>query len=87
MVPRGWAVVLEVHVEAAVDGSDELRLCPLGAKGRPYREHFLDLHGLGAGKQRGVTTCYSVRNRSASAARASMLTARRLAATASCRSP
>ncbi|GAA0911361.1 DUF3616 domain-containing protein [Nonomuraea longicatena] len=38
-VLRGWAVVLEIAPESA--GGGRMRL------GRPYRKHFLDLHGLG----------------------------------------
>lgn len=44
-VLRGWAVVLELHVED--DGAQELRLKKIGPKGRAYRRHFLNLRGLG----------------------------------------
>ncbi|MGB7922990.1 MAG: DUF3616 domain-containing protein [Pyrinomonadaceae bacterium] len=44
-VLRGWAVVLELHVED--DGDRELRLKKIGPKGRAYRKHFLNLGGLG----------------------------------------
>jgi hypothetical protein len=44
-VLRGWAVVLELHLE---DGdSQQLRLKRIGPKGRAYRKHFLNLGGLG----------------------------------------
>jgi hypothetical protein len=44
-VLRGWAVVLELEPREA--GKGELRLKRIGAKGRRYRKHFLDLRGLG----------------------------------------
>jgi hypothetical protein len=44
-VLRGWAVVLELHVED--DGGSALRLKRIGPKGRAYRRHFLNLGGLG----------------------------------------
>lgn len=44
-VLRGWAVVLELHVED--DGASELGLKRIGPKGRAYRKHFLNLGGLG----------------------------------------
>lgn len=44
-VLRGWAVVLELHVEDGAAG--ELRLKQIGPKGRAYRRHFLNLGGLG----------------------------------------
>lgn len=44
-VLRGWAVVLELHLED--DGARELRLKKIGPKGRAYRKHFLNLGGLG----------------------------------------
>ena len=44
-VLRGIAVVLEVAAEPKADG--ELALHPLGADGRCYRKHFLDLGGNG----------------------------------------
>ena len=43
-VLRGWAIVLELKVDA--EGS-ELRLRPIGPKDRPYRKHFLNLEGCG----------------------------------------
>ncbi|MCC2957511.1 DUF3616 domain-containing protein [Massilia sp. IC2-477] len=45
-VLRGWAVVVEV---APVDDAEpgRLRLGPVDDEGRPYRKHFVDLHGLG----------------------------------------
>lgn len=44
-VLRGWAVVLELHVEDGKAG--ELKLKKIGPKGRAYRRHFLNLGGLG----------------------------------------
>ncbi len=44
-VLRGWAVVIELQVSAAVDGA--LTLDSLGAAGRPYLKHLLQLDGLG----------------------------------------
>lgn len=44
-VLRGWAVVLEIRVEA--DHSSVLRLKQIGPGKRPYKKHFLDLGGLG----------------------------------------
>ncbi|MEP9319646.1 DUF3616 domain-containing protein [Pseudomonas sp. LABIM340] len=46
-VLRGWAVVLEIEPEVVPDAADELRLREIGAGGRRYRKHFLDLGGLG----------------------------------------
>lgn len=53
-VLRGWAIVLELQVEAASDNPAELALKPINpqnpysATGNPiYRKHFLDLGGLG----------------------------------------
>jgi hypothetical protein len=44
-VLRGWALFLELEVTDAGDG----RLClqPIGAGGRPYRKHFVELGGMG----------------------------------------
>lgn len=44
-VLRGWAVVLELHLEEG--GPKELKLKKIGPKGRAYRKHILDLGGLG----------------------------------------
>ena len=44
-VLRGWAVVLELHLEDGKPG--ELNLKRIGPKGRAYRKHFLNLGGLG----------------------------------------
>jgi len=44
-VLRGWAVVLELSVEAGDGGA--LSLGGVGPGGRPYKKHFLDLDGLG----------------------------------------
>jgi hypothetical protein len=44
-VLRGWAVLLELAV--AEQDASTLTLKPIGADGRPYRKHFLDLKGLG----------------------------------------
>jgi hypothetical protein len=44
-VLRGWAVVLEISVEA--DAAGRLSLKGIGPKGRPYKKHFLELDGLG----------------------------------------
>jgi hypothetical protein len=44
-VLRGWAVLLELHVEDGAPG--ELKLKTIGPKGRAYRKHFLNLGGLG----------------------------------------
>ncbi len=44
-VLRGWAVLLELAVEEQDPAT--LSLKPIGAGGRPYRKHFLDLGGLG----------------------------------------
>ena len=44
-VLRGWAVILELHVEDGAAG--ELKLKKIGVKGRAYRRHFLNLGGLG----------------------------------------
>lgn len=45
-VLRGWAVVLELQVQAD-EKRGVLTLAPIGPRGRPYRKHFLDLRGLG----------------------------------------
>jgi hypothetical protein len=45
-VLRGWAVVLELLPEEA-GKKGRLKLAPIGADGRRYRKHFLDLDGLG----------------------------------------
>ena len=45
-VVRGWAVVLEVEPRET-DRPERLRLRRIGAGGRRYRKHFLDLDGLG----------------------------------------
>ena len=44
-VLRGWAVVLELSVDTS--NSSNLTLQPIGPDDRPYKKHFLDLHGLG----------------------------------------
>lgn len=44
-VLRGWAILLEIEVEERTPGLLALR--PIGAGGRPYRKHFVDLGGLG----------------------------------------
>lgn len=44
-VLRGWAVVLELHIEEA--GAGDLGLRKIGSEGRAYRKHFLNLGGLG----------------------------------------
>jgi len=44
-VLRGWAILLELRVEAKKDG--RLTLLPMAADGSRYRRHFLDLNGLG----------------------------------------
>jgi hypothetical protein len=44
-VLRGWAVVLEISVEAGDDGA--LSLKGIGPGGRPYKKHFLELEGMG----------------------------------------
>jgi len=46
-VLRGYAVVLELRIRADADDPSRLRLARIGRKGRRYRKHFLDLHGLG----------------------------------------
>jgi hypothetical protein len=43
-VLRGWAIVLELFVEAS---GGKLKLKPVTADGRCYRKHFLDLAGCG----------------------------------------
>jgi hypothetical protein len=43
-VLRGWAVVLELHLEEVPGRPDRLAL---PSEGRPYRKHFLQLDGLG----------------------------------------
>ncbi|HYG87363.1 MAG TPA: DUF3616 domain-containing protein [Azospirillum sp.] len=45
-VLRGWACILELHVETRGKGR-RLRLGKLGPDGARYRKHFLDLDGLG----------------------------------------
>jgi hypothetical protein len=45
-VLRGWAVILEIELEAD-DQPSMLRLKKVGPKGRPYLKHFLQLDGLG----------------------------------------
>lgn len=44
-VLRGWALILELALEAKNDFT--LKLKPIGPDGQPYRKHFLDLRGLG----------------------------------------
>jgi hypothetical protein len=44
-VLRGWSVILELALEE--QDPSTLALKPIGAEGRPYRKHFLDLGGLG----------------------------------------
>ena len=44
-VLRGWAVILEVEIDPATDGS--LGLAPIGPEDRLYRKWFVDLEGLG----------------------------------------
>lgn len=44
-VLRGWAVVLELQIEATKKGA--LRLKPIGEDGCGYLKHFVDLDGLG----------------------------------------
>lgn len=47
-VLRGWAIVLEVALEAPDKAQPEtLHLKAIGPKGRLYRKHFLQLGGLG----------------------------------------
>lgn len=46
-VLRGWAVILEIAVEADEEKPSTLRLRDIGPNGRPYRKHFLHLGGLG----------------------------------------
>lgn len=44
-VLRGWAVILEIEVAETEPGT--LTLKEIGAKGQPYRKHFVELNGLG----------------------------------------
>lgn len=44
-VLRGWAVILEIEVAETEPGT--LTLKEIGAKGLPYRKHFVELNGLG----------------------------------------
>ncbi len=44
-VLRGWAVVLELEMEATEGHT--LRLKPVGPKDKKYKKHFLDLAGMG----------------------------------------
>lgn len=44
-VLRGWAVMLEIELEAASTGV--LELARVGTNGSPYKKHFLFLNGLG----------------------------------------
>ncbi|MEM6450418.1 MAG: DUF3616 domain-containing protein [Cyanobacteria bacterium P01_C01_bin.69] len=44
-VLRGWAVILELELEAK--DSETLSLKEIGKKGEVYRKHFVDLNGLG----------------------------------------
>ncbi|MGP1383952.1 MAG: DUF3616 domain-containing protein [Thainema sp.] len=44
-VLRGWAIILELEVEA--DESGTMTLKPIGPKKQPYRKHFFNLGGLG----------------------------------------
>ncbi|HYN78688.1 MAG TPA: DUF3616 domain-containing protein [Lamprocystis sp. (in: g-proteobacteria)] len=44
-VLRGWATLLELRAERTA--ADTLALGPIGADGRPYRKHFLQLAGMG----------------------------------------
>lgn len=44
-VLRGWALILELALEE--QDASTLTLKPVGAEGRLYRKHFLDLRGLG----------------------------------------
>jgi hypothetical protein len=46
-VLRGWAALMEVHLETHPDDPARLRPLPVGKDGEPYRMHFLDLGGLG----------------------------------------
>ena len=46
-VLRGYAMVLELRVQADADDPSRLRLARIGRRGRRYRKHFLDLRGLG----------------------------------------
>ncbi|MBO0351505.1 DUF3616 domain-containing protein [Phormidium pseudopriestleyi FRX01] len=44
-VLRGWSVIIELEVEESEPGI--LTLKEIGAEGRLYKKHFLDLNGLG----------------------------------------
>ena len=44
-VLRGWAMLLELRAERTA--GDTLALGPIGASGRPYRKHLLQLAGMG----------------------------------------
>lgn len=44
-VLRGWAIILELEVEA--DETGTMTLKPIGPKKQPYRKHFFNLSGLG----------------------------------------
>ncbi|MEM9674199.1 MAG: DUF3616 domain-containing protein [Bacteroidota bacterium] len=44
-VLRGWAIILEVRVRQK--GKNKLKLKKIGKKGRRYRKHFVNLHGMG----------------------------------------
>ena len=46
-VLRGWAALMEVHLDTHPDDPARLRPRPIGEDGEPYRMHFLDLGGLG----------------------------------------
>lgn len=46
-VLRGWAVILELAVEADSDAPSTLQLVKIGKGKHPYRKHFLPLNGLG----------------------------------------
>lgn len=46
-VLRGWAVVLEIELEADSHDPSTLKLVIIGEGERPYRKHFLQLDGLG----------------------------------------
>ena len=46
-VLRGWATLLELAVRENPGDPSTLRLKKIGAGGRPYRKHFLELGGLG----------------------------------------
>ncbi len=44
-VLQGWAIILEIEVIASKQGV--LKLKAIGAKGKLYKKHFVDLNGLG----------------------------------------